>query len=449
MVSTDDVVSRVMPVSAAKPVPREADAVVIGGGIVGCATAYELARRGMKVVLVEKGRIGDEQSNRAWGFVRQQRRDLAELPLMVAGNKIWPRLSAALEADIEWVQHGILTVAESEEQMAALRAWVDASHGYGVETQVLSRAQIAELIPEMGGPWIGGIYTPSDGHAEPVKATTALARGAAAAGAEIHTFCAAEDIEVAGGRVSAVVTERGAIKTPVVVCAAGAWSGRVARLVGLDLPQLVVRATVAETAPVPPLTRVACWTPGVAFRQRPTGSLYIARGGDSDYDLTLNSLRYARYFLPNYRKNWSAFRFHMTKDLWRGVRRALPGNGAPALHPFAHTVAVEPAPNPKVVRRAQGQLVRIFPALAGVAIQRTWAGMIDSTPDAVPVLGEVDRPRGFIFATGFSGHGFAMGPIVGQLMSELVVDGQPSIEIRQLDYNRFREGRMAAPKAIG
>jgi glycine/D-amino acid oxidase-like deaminating enzyme len=414
----------------------EAEVVVIGGGIVGSATAYYLAKRNTRVVLVDKGDIADEQSSRAWGFVRQQGRDPAEMPLMVACNKLWQGLTEELGADIEWVQGGNLGIAATEERMEQYRGWRPVARDFGLDTRVLSRGEVQRMIPALEGPFVGGMYTPSDGHAEPRKATTAFARAAQERGATVFTHCAAEGIEVTAGKVSGVRTEQGLIRTSVVVCAAGAWSARVAKMVGLSLPQRVVRSTVAQTEPVPPITSSGVWAPGVAFRQRTDGTLYIAGGGLSDYYITLESFQHLRMF-----------RLHVGVDLLKDIARRAPWSPA-RHHPFAHTVGVEPPPNPQSVERSRRNLEALVPSLAGVRIRRAWAGLIDATPDAVPVLGPVDRPQGFIFATGFSGHGFAMGPIAGLLVSELILDGKPSIDLGAMDYARFHEGRVGRPRNV-
>jgi glycine/D-amino acid oxidase-like deaminating enzyme len=426
-------------------IETQADVVVIGGGIVGCATAYYLAKRDVAVVLVEKGEIGSEQSSRNWGFVRQQRRDPAEMPMMVEANRIWQGLEDELDADIEWVQGGVLAAAGDEDTLARFRDWIRVSDDYGVETRLLTRNDIQTMVPHMTGQYIGGIFTPSDGHAEPLKATMAFADAAERKGARILTYHIAEGIETTAGRVSAVMTDRGAIRTPVVINAAGAFGAKIARMAGLRLPTLLVRSTVAETTPMEPVTAAGVWAPHVSFRQKRDGRIYIARGGLSDYDMTLDSLLYAREFLPNYLKNRQMFRVRLGKPLVNDVAARLP-RSAERQHPFAATVGVEPQPNYDSARRSLRALADLMPAAAELRIRRTWAGMIDSTPDAVPVIGEVGRPRGFIFATGFSGHGFAMGPIVGRLLAELIVDGKPSIDIDHLSYSRFPEGRIGKAK---
>lgn len=416
----------------------EADVIIIGGGIVGCATAYYLAKRNAKVVLIEKGDIADEQSGRAWGFVRLQGRSPAEIPLMLASNKMWRDLSKELDADVEWVQEGLLALAPDEKSMEEYRAWLQIGEEFGIDAKILSQREIQDLIPPLQGAWSGGMYTASDGHAEPVKATDAFARAAQELGAEIHTSCPVEAVEVAGGRVTGVVTSSGSFAAPVVVCAAGAWSAKLARGLGLSLPQQAVRATVAETAPAPPITQIGLWAPDFGFRQRPGGSCYIAAGPIADYDVTLDSARHWRLFLPNYLKNRGFFNVRVGSDLLKDIARNLPGSPAKK-HPYPVGVGDEPRANQKSVERAMKNLGRMFPVHGQLGLQRIWAGRIDVTPDLLPVLGEVDQPKGFIFATGFSGHGFAMGPIAGLLVSELILDGQPSLDLRPFRFSRFQE----------
>lgn len=434
-----------------EPIEQRADVVIIGGGIAGCASAYYLAKRGVKVVLVEKNsRVAFEQSGRAWGFVRQQGRDPREIPLMMAGIKLWERLEAELGADVEWVQGGNLRLAPDERVLARQEETVREERAMGLDVRLLTRQEVQALVPGMEGDFVGGMYCPNDGHAEPVKATMAFARAAEELGAVIYTRCAAEGIERAGGRAIAVVTERGEVKAPVVVCAAGAWSSKVARLAGLNLPQRKVRSTVAATEPVPPITPMGVWGAGLAFRQKKDGSVYIAGGGGADYDIgseIIESFRNLWLFFPNYRKNWRLFRLHLSAELLRDIARRMPWSKA-RKHPFAHTVDVEPEPNRERVERSRAAFLRAFPFLEHVRIERSWAGYIDSTPDAVPVLGEAPGLQGFVFATGFSGHGFAMGPIVGKLVAELIVGGQPSLDLSGLRLSRFFDGTMAAPREL-
>ncbi len=426
----------------------QADVVVIGGGIVGCAAAYYLAKRNAKVILLEKGRIGGEQSSRNWGFVRIQGRDPDEVPLIVESNRIWQNLESELEADIEWVQGGNLAIAKDEQRAQRFRDWIPVARDFGVQTQLLTGAQIEALIPGIKGPFTAGMYTAADGHAEPAKATEAFANAARELGADIRTYCAAESIEVVNGQVSGVETENGYILTSVVINAAGAHSAKLARMVGLSLPQRVVRATVAQTTPVQPITPIGTWAPGVAFRQKRDGTFNIAGGASSIHDITLESFRQARMFMPNYIKNRSIFQLNVGGELLRDAQRTLPWSPARE-HPFAHTVDVEPEPDRATAVESIKGFVNLFPELYGkVKIRRMWAGMIDATPDAVPVIGEADELPGFIFATGFSGHGFAFGPIAGRLVSELILDGRPSLDLHAFRFNRFAEGDLAAPKNV-
>jgi glycine/D-amino acid oxidase-like deaminating enzyme len=425
---------------------RASDVVVIGGGIGGSATAYHLARRGVGVVLVERNEIAGEQSGRNWGFVRQQGRDPAEVPLMMEANRIWRGLEQELGADIEWIQGGNLALAATPERVALFEAWLETARAAGLDTRVLSPREVAALLPGMARTWLAGLYTASDGHAEPAKATQALSDAAVKHGARVYPGCAVLDIETEGGRVSGVRTEAGTIRTRTVVCAAGAWSARLIRPLGLHLPQRWVRATVARTTPAPPLTRAGVWGPGVSFRQRRDGTLNLAAAGAADHDITFQSFRHARLFFPNYWKNRKLFRFHVGRPLLRDLAGLLPGSLA-RRHPLTWDRHTGPAPNPAKVRRSLAELRALYPSIGALEITRSWAGYIDATPDALPVVGEAGPP-GLVLATGFTGHGFAMGPIVGRLVTELVTDGTPSLDLRAFRFSRFAEGAVGTPRSV-
>ena len=428
-------------------VAREADVVVVGAGIVGCAAAYHLARRGVRVVVLERGPAPGEQSRKNWGFVRQQGRDPREMPLVMEANRIWRQLEQELGADVEWVQGGNLALARDPERMGLFEEWLAVARQFGLDTRLLRPRDLAAVVPGLGGEWVGGMHTPGDGHADPAKATDALARAATANGVSIHLQCAVQGVATRAGAVSAVLTERGEIRTPWVVCAAGAWSSRLARTLGLVLPQRWVRGTVARTTPAPPVTACAVWGPGVAFRQRRDGSFNIAAGGALDHDVTLDPLRQLRFFLPSAWKNKSLFRFHVGRPLARSLLAALPGSRA-RRHPLVWDRETEPSPNPVKVRGSLAELARVLPSMPRLDVARSWAGYIDATPDLTPVLGPVPTLGGFVFATGFSGHGFAMGPVAGRLISELIIDGKPSLDISAFRFSRFAEGAIGKPRNV-
>jgi glycine/D-amino acid oxidase-like deaminating enzyme len=428
--------------------PASSDVLIVGGGIVGATAAYFLAMRGAKPLLVEKGRIAGEQSGRNWGFVRQQGRDPLEVPLIFEGIKLWYGFTEALGADIEFRKTGNLAIADTEALLEHYRTWLPTAQRFGIDTRLLDSDELAKLLPDMGPRYAGGLYTPSDGQADPVKATTAIARKAAELGARIVTDCAVRGIRTKGADVDGVETERGTVKTSKVLVAAGAWSARLLRPLGLSLPQLVIRATVAQTTPAArELARPGIWAPMASMRQRIDRSFNIAAGILTDYDIVMESLRHAPLYWPNFRLNRKNFRLHLGMPMLSSIGRMFMGQPQYEAQ-YEKTRAWDPAPNADLVARALAGLKQVFPATENLAVARSWAGAIDVMPDAIPVLGAVGRPRGLLLATGLSGHGFAMGPIIGRLMSELVADGRTSLPTEGFRFSRFAEGAMQGARSI-
>jgi glycine/D-amino acid oxidase-like deaminating enzyme len=439
----------VKPASLARSGASSADVVVIGAGIVGCANAYHLARRGVRVLLLDKGRIGHEQSSRNMGAVRQQARDPVETPLMMECVRLWAGLARELEADIEWVQGGNLGLAATSEELERFERAERLGRSFGLDCRLLSADQVKAAIPRMASAWRGGLYTPTDGHASAPKTTRAFAEAARRHGAVIEEYRAVEGLELAAGRVVAVQTDRGPVRTGQVVCAAGAHSARLLRTIGLDLPIRLVRSTVAETGPLPAITRAHVWGDGFVIRQVPSGRVQLnfhsSRAGE--YDLTLDALRHLRLFLPVFLRNRTLLRVRVGRPFVADLARRLPWSAA-RRRPFAHTVDVEPRSNPDTVERCRQTFRRHFPSLGEVAIERTWAGVIDCTPDLLPVVGPVAARPGLFLATGFSGHGFAMAPLIGRLVGEWLVDGTPSFDLTPLRFARFAEGDLRIPENL-
>ncbi len=427
---------------------QSTDVAIIGGGIAGCASAYYLAKKGLAVTLLEKGEIAGEQSGRNWGFVRQQGRDPLEIPLMIACTRLWQGLEAELEADIEWRQGGILYLADTDAGMAKYEAWLEHARTYQLDSRKVSGAEAAELLPGMTHSWIGGIYTASDGQADPVKTTSAFATAARRLGAEIRTGCIVEAIETAGGAVTGLRSEAGEIEARTVLVAAGAWSARLLRTLGIDLPQLRIRSTVLRTNRVPEKTAIGVWCPTFGFRQRRDGAFNVGAGASVDHDIGVDTLRHARAF-------WSAARAqshghnldlhlgrHFFEDTWLHLDRAR------ALgRQMRRDRVLAPAPSAKKVRRCLAGFRAMFPEFGDIDLATSWAGVIDVTPDEVPVFGEAPGLRGLVVATGFSGHGFGMGPIAGQLMAETIAEGKPSLDLAAFRFDRFGLGRGAAGRA--
>ena len=419
------------------------DVAIVGGGIAGCASAYYLAKRGLSVALFEKGRIAGEQSGRNWGFVRQQGRDPLEIPMMMACIRIWRGLEAELEADIEWRQGGILYLTEDEAGVAKYEAWLDKARAFQLDSRLLSAREVAKLLPGMARDWDAALYTQSDGQADPVKTTTAFARAAARHGAEIHTGCIVEGIETAGGQATGLRTEAGEVKAGAVLIAAGAWTGPMLRNLGKILPQLRVRSTVLQTTPAPELTGLGVWCDEFGFRQGRDGSFTMGAGDWVDHDIEADSLRHFLAFRPAMKSISRKPDLHLGWPFIRDLVSFVDGPGS-LRRRLRRDRVLDPAPEPGKLKHSLGAFHALFPQFKDVKIAKSWAGVIDVTPDEMPVFGEAPGLKGLVIATGFSGHGFGMGPIAGKLMAELIAEGRPSLDLGAFRFTRFSEPRAAA-----
>jgi len=426
--------------------PQRADVVIVGGGIIGASAALALARRGVSVALCEKGPIAGEQSSRNWGWCRKTRRDPREIPLIIESMRLWEDMNRSVEAETGFRQTGILFAVETDQEIAEYEAWLEHARPYQLDARLISSAEFDRLMPGAGGRWKAALYSASDGRAEPQRAAPAIARAARQAGAAILTDCAVRGIDRAGGRIAAVVTERGRIPCDSVIVAGGAWSRRFLSDLGLRLPQLKVRSSAMRTAPLEGGPETAMWSKQFAFRKRHDGGYTIANGNANVSPIVPDSFRFFGEFLPALRMEWSALKLRVDGRFVQEWREAAPVPlDQPS--PYEQVRVLDPAPDRRYTRQAMADLARQFPAFAGAKVVQEWAGLIDVTPDAVPVISTIDAVPGLVVATGFSGHGFGIGPAAGHLAADLATGARPIVDPTAFRFSRFTDGSRPRPMA--
>ncbi|HSA82259.1 MAG TPA: FAD-binding oxidoreductase [Geminicoccaceae bacterium] len=412
--------------------------MVIGGGVAGVATAYYLAKAGVPITLCEKGRIAGEQSSRNWGWIRKQGRDPRELPASILALRLWEEIATAVPEDIGWKRGGIAYLAESEAELARFEAWLPHGREHQLGTRLLSPAETDALVGQEGRRFRGALFTASDARAEPGRAVPALARAATALGASIHEGCAVRALEMAAGRVTGVITERGRVACPAVVLAGGAWSALFLRHHGLALPQLKVKASVQRTTPGPLISESAVGARRAAFRRRQDGGYTIARSGAVTFDVTPAALRHFRAFLPALREKRGEIKLRLGRPFLDELSSSASWS-ADRPTPFERTRVLDPAPDHAMLDQVMRDAAELFPQLREVRPVERWAGMIDVTPDEIPVLGPVDEVPGLLVATGFSGHGFGIGPAAGHVMAALASGRTPLVDLHPFRFSRFAE----------
>jgi glycine/D-amino acid oxidase-like deaminating enzyme len=426
--------------------PASTNIVVIGGGIVGVCTALELADMGIDVVLIEKGAIGAEQSSRNWGWCRQMGRDSREIPLILKSMALWRGMNERINAETGFRQCGIIYLCETEAELAAREKWYEENaRPYLLETRLLWGAEADARQPGSTRLWKGALFTPDDGRAEPKTAAPMIALGARNRGAKIFTSCAARGIEMEAGRIAAVVTEKGRIRCDTVVLAGGAWSRRFLANAGIEFPQLTVVNSVQRTAPMETPLEHSFSGGKFAVRKRNDGGYTIAHRHLSVADITPDSFRLFLEFLPALRLDWDGLRLRFGRRFFEEARLKRKWQ-LDETSPFEDHRVLNPEPVHQILDEAIASLKAYYPVFNGLTIAERWAGVIDATPDAVPVISAIAGRPGLFLASGFSGHGFGLGPGAGRLMAELVTGRTPCVDPQPFRFERFSDGSHPRPQ---
>ncbi len=434
-------ISETNPVEHDPNLPESADVAIVGGGIIGVMTAYFLARKGQKVVLLEKGRIAAEQSSRNWGWVRQTGRDAAELPIMVEANRLWPELQREINEDLGLVQSGLTYLGVTQKDMAGFEEFLPLARANGVDSRLLSTQEVGAMLPDASRGYLGALHTPSDYRAEPWVAVPRLARAAARAGAVLIENCAVRGLDVAGGRIAGVITEKGRIAADQVLVAGGAWSSLLLRRHGVKIPQISVKSTVLATTPVEEVYAGGAADHTLAFRRRRDGGYTLAPEGFHEFYIGPDGVRglptylrpllndpFSRHYLPAAPKGFP--------DAWGTPRRW----SMEARSPFETMRVLNPAPHKGRVQKLLRDFQTLFPKLGPVGLQASWAGMIDVMPDVVPIVDRAPDLPGLWVGTGMSGHGFGIGPAFGRILADMMTGTEAGHDMTRFRFGRFTDG---------
>jgi glycine/D-amino acid oxidase-like deaminating enzyme len=429
----------VQSVATTQKLPEAVDIAIIGGGVIGVSTALWLARRGVSVALFEKGRIAAEQSSRNWGWVRVAGRDLRELPLMQRSATLWQEMNRMVDAETGYRRAGIVYAQKTERARDRHSRWAEHARALGIDATLFSGEEVAAGTPGLTLRCFGALCTPQDGRAEPQMAVPAMADAAIRAGAHLLQSCAVRSIDISAGRVSGVVTEHGRVRAGTVIVAGGTWSRLLLSGVGVTLPQLKVLSTAYRTGPLDAGINAAMSFSEFALRKRLDGGYTIASSAISTAQIVPDSIRFFRQFLPAYLMERKGMKLRLGHAFIDEALHWHPGR--PDRRSIYEAVRIlDPKADMATVAKVQASVAAALPSFAGVPIVQSWAGMIDTTPDAIPVISPLAAVPGLIIGTGFAGHGFGIGPGAGELLADMATGATPVVDPAAFRFSRFTDG---------
>jgi glycine/D-amino acid oxidase-like deaminating enzyme len=363
-------------------------------------------------------------------------RDRAELPLAVESLRLWRDMKTRWGIDTGFRQTGIAYAFRPGESEEGLAEWVEAAREHQLPIRRLGRKQIEQLLPGVAPDFHAAYHTENDGRAEPSMAVPAIARAARERGVELITS-AARSVETEAGRVCAVVTEKGSIRCSAAIVAGGVWSRLFLGNMGVTFPQLKLLGTVERVEAAGELPEMPVGGSDFAFRKRLDGGYTVSRRNASIVPIVPDSFRFFSEFAPSLRTSWRELRLRVGRQFLTEL--SMPRHWAPdAISPFERFRCLDPAPQASLNRAGLENTIRAFPAFKEAKVTHQWGGLIDATPDGVPVISPVPPVPGLFLSSGYSGHGFGIGPGAGRLMADIVANDSPIVDPTPFRFDRFK-----------
>lgn len=364
------------------------DVAIIGAGVIGCAVAFNLAKKGIETVVLEADVVAAEGSGRSMGALRSQGRHLTELEYAIESSKILPTLNDEFGYDTEYRRGGHIMLVYSEEYVTTLKAIYERQNGYGHPvSKMISPEEVYKLVPTLPEGIAGGLYCPTDGQVNPVRMTKGYSLGARKWGAKIVTHAPVKKLNISGGRVVSVDAGDLTVKANKVVNVTGIHAGEISKSVGINLPIKCLIYELIISEPLPPFLTPVLQSPQKAFglRQSVNGNLVFGSSVPNDltYDVTVTREKFRE-------------RLNLMKSIC-----------------------------PKTSKE--------------ISIIRSFSGLYDITPDLVPIVDSFENPRGYFVVAGFSGHGLAIGPSMGKQVADWISTGKSSLDLSRFRLSRFSE----------